>query len=481
LLVVGAVLVLAVVAAFATTRVGVPVLVGFLVLGMLLGSDGPGGVDFDDADLARNVGVVGLAAILYEGGLTTSWRSFRPVIVTSFVLATAGVVITASITAFAAYYLFDLSPPASFLLGAIVGSTDAAAVFATLRFTAIRRRLGRVLEVESGLNDPIAVALTVGMISWLEDPSYRVADVTGLLARQLGLGLVIGVAIGIIASSAFPRIPLSLAPFVPVASVAAAALGFGLADVAGGSGFLSVYIVALFVGNAETPYRRSLRVFHEALAFVAQVVLFIVLGLLVFPSRLASVILPGIALAAVLMFVARPVAVWVSTSFQGFAARERLYLGWAGLRGAIPIVLATFALSSDVGSREKIFNAVFFVVLVSALLQGPSLDPLARRLGLVTERRPHAPAPIEIGAVETLGADILEFEVYEGDSVVGRAVRELGLPREALIAVILRDGQALPPRGSTVVHAHDRLYILSRTSSQQVVQELLEQWESDRD
>ena len=241
-----------------------------------------------------------------------------------------------------------------------------------------------------------------------------------------------------------------------------------------------MYIVALFVGNAETPYRRSLRVFHQALAFVAQVVLFIVLGLLVFPSQLGPVILPGIALAAVLMFAARPVAVWVSTSFQGFAARERLYLSWAGLRGAVPIVLATFALSSDVGSREKIFNAVFFVVLVSALLQGPTLDPLAHRLGLVTERRPHAPPPIEIGAVETLGADILEFEVYDGDSVVGQAVRELGLPREALIAVILRDGQALPPRGSTVVRANDRLYILSRTSSQQVVQKLLEQWESDR-
>jgi cell volume regulation protein A len=180
------------------------------------------------------------------------------------------------------------------------------------------------------------------------------------------------------------------------------------------------------------------------------------------------------------MLVARPLAVWVSTSAQGFAPSERLYLGWAGLRGAVPIVLANFALSSEVGSRDKIFNAVFFVVLVSALLQGPTLDPLARRLGLVTERRPHAQPPIEIGAVETLGADILEFEVYEGDSVVGRAVRELGLPREALIAVILRDGQALPPRGSTTIRANDRLYILSRTSSKRAVQELLEIWESDR-
>ena len=457
-----------------------PVLVGFLALGMLLGSDGPGGIEFDDPELARTVGVVGLAAILYEGGLTISWHSLRRVVVTSVALGTVGVVLTATITAVAAYYLLDVSLAASVLLGAIVGSTDAAAVFATLRFTAIRRRLAHVLEVESGINDPIAVALTIGMIAWLESPSYRVADVIWLLVRQLGLGLVIGVAIGIAASYTFRRLPLALAPFVPVASVAVAALGFGLADVAGGSGFLSVYIVALFIGNTETPYRRSLRVFHEALAFVAQVVLFIVLGLLVFPADLPEVMLPALVLAAVLTLVARPVAVWLSTAFQGFDLRERLFLGWAGLRGAVPIVLATFALSSEIESRDKIFNAVFFVVLVSAALQGPTLDPLARRLGLATERRPHAQPPIEIGAVGTLGADILEFEVYEGDAVVGCFVRELGLPRDALIAVILRDGQALPPRGSTVIHSGDRLYILSRTSSYRAVQALLSGWERER-
>jgi cell volume regulation protein A len=319
------------------------------------------------------------------------------------------------------------------------------------------------------------------MISWLQNPSYRVDDVVGLMIRQLGLGLVIGLAIAIIASRAFRNLPLSLAPYAPVASVAAGALGFGVADVAGGSGFLSVYIVALFMGNTETPYRRALTVFHEALAFVAQVVLFIVLGLLVFPSQLGPVILPSLALALVLMFIARPVAVWISTGVQGFKPSERVFLGWAGLRGAVPIVLATFVLSADVTSSDKIFNAVFFVVLFSALLQGPTLDPLAHRLGLATERRPHAQPPIEIGAVGTLGADILEFEVFEGDSVVGSHVRELALPRDALIAVILRDGQALPPRGSTIIRAEDRLYILARTRSQSAVQELIDRWEAERE
>ena len=376
---------MAVVAAFATTRVGVPLLVGFLALGMLLGSDGPGGIEFDDAHLARVVGVIGLVAILYEGGLTISWRSLNPVLPTAVVLGTVGVILTAAITAVAADYLLGFSRTESFLLGAIVGSTDAAAIFATLRFTTLRSRLARVLEVESGMNDPMAVTLTVGMIAWLDNPAYDVADLVELLIRQLALGALIGIGIGMLASQVFSRIPASVAPFVPVASVATAALGFGVADFAGASGFLSVYIVALFVGNTKSPYKSSLAVFHEAVAFLAQIVLFIVLGLLVFPAELRSVIVPGLALAAVLVFVARPIAVWLSTAFQGFTHRERVFLGWAGLRGAVPIVLATFALSANVASSDKIFNAVFFVVIVSALLQGPTLEPFARRLGLTIE------------------------------------------------------------------------------------------------
>ena len=480
LLIVGGVLVLAVLAAFATTRLGIPLLVGFLGLGMLLGSDGPGGIAFDDAHLARVVGVVGLVAILYEGGLATPVRSLKPVLVTAVSLGTVGVVITAAITAVAAHELLDLSLSESFLLGAVVGSTDAAAVFATLRFTALRRRLGRVLEVESGVNDPMAVALTLGMISWIEDPSFGTMDVLRVLVQQLALGTVIGIGIGTIASQIFRRIPLSLAPFVPVASIATAALGFGIADVADASGFLSVYVVAIFIGNTEMPYRRSLLAFHEALAFIAQVVLFVVLGLLVFPNQLGPVIAPALGVAAVLVFVARPAAAWLATCFLGFTQRERLFLGWAGLRGAVPIVLATFALSEHVGSSNKIFNAVFFVVLVSALLQGPTLEPLARALGLATERRPHAPPPIEIGAVGTLGADMFEFDVAAGDLIVGCPVRELGLPPEALLVVILREGQALPPRGSTVIQAGDRLYVLSRTRGQRAVQDLIESWQEDR-
>ena len=382
ILIAGGVLALAVLAAVGTRRLRVPLLVTFLGLGMLLGSEGLGGIYFDDAELARSIGVVGLLAILFEGGLTTDWSDIRPVILPAFLLSTIGVAVTAAVTGVAAYFLFDLSPAAAFLLGAVVGSTDAAAVFATLRFTTLRRRTAALLGAESSVNDPTAVALTLGLIAWLTKPAYGTDDLALLLVRQLVVGLAIGIALGLIAARLLPRLPRDLAPIAPVASVATAALAYGVADLAGASGFLSVYIVALWLGNTPMPLRRAILTFHEGLAFLAQVVLFIVLGLLVFPSRLGPVALASLALTAALLFAARPAAVLLSTAGFRFSPRERLLLSWAGLRGAVPIVLATFVESAGAGASGTIFNAVFFVVLVSALAQGLTLDPLARRLDL---------------------------------------------------------------------------------------------------
>jgi potassium/hydrogen antiporter len=257
LLIVGGVLAASIVVALGATGAGVPSLVVFLGLGMLLGSDGLGGIEFDDADLARKVGVVALAAILFEGGLATSWRRLREVAVPATLLATVGVVVTALLTGLAAYALFDLSWLESVLLGAVVSSTDAAAVFATLRFTHIRRRLARTLEAETGGNDPMAIALTIGLIDWIEKPSYGIGDLALLLARQLGLGLVIGVALGAVATWTFARLPHSIGAFAPVASVAAGALSFGVADVIGGSGFLAVYLVGLAVGSTPSRFAAS--------------------------------------------------------------------------------------------------------------------------------------------------------------------------------------------------------------------------------
>jgi potassium/hydrogen antiporter len=475
LLVVGAILAASVIVALVAARTGLPVLVAFLGLGMLLGSDGPGGIAFDDAELARRVGIVGLSLILYEGGLQTSWRRLREVAVTALALSTVGVVVSAVVTGLAARALFDLSWLEAILLGAVVSSTDAAAVFATLRFTQIRRRLARTLEAESGGNDPMAIALTVGLISWIEHPqSSSAGELVGLVARQLSLGFVVGVALGFVATRIFARIPPSIAAFVPVASIATAALAFGAADAIGGSGFLAVYLVGLAVGSTPSRFRRQLVAFHEGIAFVAQVTLFVVLGLLVFPSELRKVALSGLALAALLALVARPAAVWTSTAFAGFSQRERVLLGWAGLRGAAPIVVATFVLSSDVSHKETIFNAVFFVVVVSSLAQGTTLEPVARGLGLVYPSPPPEEAPIEVGERSQL--DLIEFPVAADHAVNGSAVRELGLPRNALIAVIHRDGDAIPPRGSTVVRQGDRLFILVPRKERADVEDVFARW-----
>ena len=475
ILAVGAILLAAVFAATVAGRAGVPVLVAFLGLGMLLGSDGIGGIEFSDAHLARTIGIIGLAIILFEGGITTPWRAIRPVLVPATMLSTVGVVVSTAITGVVAHAVFPLSWTAAMLLGAVVASTDAAAVFSTIRVTGLRRRLARVLEAESGANDPIAVALTIGLIQWVEDRSYGIGDLLWLMTHQLAVGLVAGLVIGAAAAWALARLPQEAVQFAPVATVAAGAIGFGLADVAGGSGFLAVYITGLFVGNTATPIRRYLVGFHAGLAFLAQVGLFIVLGLFVFPRQLGPVILPGLALVAVLLFLARPAAVWLSTLFQSFDARERTVLGWAGLRGAVPIVLATYPRAEGLPQSGTIFNAVFFVVLASALIQGPTLEPLARALKVTGRRGTYQP-PLEVAAVDSLGSGLLEFAVDGDSAVAGRYVRELGLPRDALVAVVVRDGQAIPPRGSTQIERGDTLYVLSRKESRRKVEELFEAW-----
>jgi cell volume regulation protein A len=475
LLLVGAILAASIVVALGAARTGLPVLVAFLGLGMLLGSDGPGGIEFDDAKLAREVGTVGLALILYEGGLQTSWRRLRQVAVPAALLSTVGVLVSALLTGLAAHAFFDLSWLEAILLGAVVSSTDAAAVFATLRFTHIRRHLARTLEAESGGNDPMAIALTLGLIAWIERPdAYGVDDLVVLVVRQIGLGLLVGAVLGAIATWVFARIPQSIGAFAPVASIAAAALSFGAADVIGGSGFLAVYLVGLAVGSTPSRYRRQLVAFHEGIAFVAQVALFVGLGLLVFPRDLLHVALPGFALAFLLMLVARPAAVWVSTVVADFTHRERMLLGWAGLRGAVPIVVATFVLSSDVPHKEAVFNAVFFVVVVSAIVQGTTLEWVARWLRLISPAPPVHEPPLEVGPLSKL--DLVDFAVADDHAVNGSAVRELGLPRDALIAVISRDGETLPPRGQTVVQAGDRLFVLVPHNQRADLEDVFARW-----
>jgi potassium/hydrogen antiporter len=476
LLLVGALLAASVLVALGSARTGVPVLVAFLALGMLLGSDGPGGIAFDDPELAREVGIIGLVLILFEGGLQTSWRRLRTVAVPAALLSTVGVVVTALLTGLAAQLLFDLTWLEAILLGAVVASTDAAAVFATLRYTRIRRRLARTLEAESGGNDPMAIALTLGLIAWIESPeSHGLGDLVILVVRQLVLGLAVGAVLAIAATWVFARLPRSVGPFAPVASLSAAGLSFGAADVVGGSGFLSVYLVGLAVGSTPSRYRRQLVGFHEGLAFLAQVAMFVVLGLLVFPHELADVALSGLALALLLVLLIRPAAVWLSTAFNDFTKQEKLLLGWAGLRGAVPIVLATFVLSSEVAPASTIFNAVFFVVVVSAILQGTTLERVAAKLNLLTSVPPKHEPPIELSESSTL--DLLDFVVADDHAIAGAAVREVGLPRTAIIAVVVRDDHSIPPRGSTVIEPGDRLYVLVPHGVRPAVEDVFQRWQ----
>ena len=321
----------------------------------------------------------------------------------------------------------------------------------------------------------MAIALTLGLITWIERPNdYGVADLTLLVVRQLGIGLIVGVALGAAVAWLFARLPESIGGFAPVASLAVAALSFGTADVMGGSGFLAVYLVGLAVGSTPSRYRQHLVAFHEGLAFVAQVVLFIVLGLLVFPHELPAVAFSGLALAMLLVLVIRPLAVWVSTALNDFTWRERLLIGWAGLRGAVPIVLATFVLSSGVPKDDMIFNAVFFVVVVSTILQGTTLERVAGKLKLLSPAPPPGEAPLEVGASSKL--ELIDFVVASDHAIAGAAVREVGLPRSAIIAVIDRGNDSFPPRGSTVLEPGDRLFVLAPRSISQNVQDVFARW-----
>jgi potassium/hydrogen antiporter len=479
ILVAGALLAAGILAAKVADRVRVPGLLLFLGLGMLVGSEGPGGVEFggaEDAELTRTLGTIGLVLILFEGGLSAGWREIRPVLGTAASLALVGTTLTAAIAAVAASWLFGLDTLESLIVGAAIAATDSAAIFAVLRGSQLRRRIARSLEGESGMNDPVALLLVTGFIDWIQDPGYGAENMILNLGVRLGLGTVLGVAIGLAARWAMRNVDLPTPGLYPVASVATAALAYGLAEVGGGSGLLAVYLTALIVGTGPVPARSTMLAFHQGVAWVAQITLFFLLGLLVFPSRLGDVAGDGLLLSAVLILVARPVAAFVASLPSQFSPRERVMLGWAGLRGATPIWLATFPVVAGVEGSDLLFNIVFFVMVSSTLVQGATFDPLARALGLTTSE-PALPRPlVESGVVRRLGGEVVAYRVGEDDAVTGHMVKELGLPREALVNVIVREGSAIPPRGSTQIEAGDELHVLVRREAHREVERLSERW-----
>ena len=463
-------------AAMVADRVRVPGLILFLGLGMLVGSDGPGGVHFDDVELTRTLGTIGIVLILFEGGLSAGWDEIRPVLKPAISLAIVGTVLTAAIAAVAAGLLFDLGTLESLIVGAAIAATDSAAIFAVLRGSTLRRRVARTLEGESGLNDPVAVLLVTGFISLLEDPGYGIEDMVLGFAGELVIGAAVGALVGIGARWAFVRLDFPTPGLYPVASIAAAALAFGLADISHGSGFLAVYLTGLTLGTGIVPAQRTVTAFHQGLSWVAQISLFFLLGLLVFPSQLADVALQGTALALALIFVARPIATLVATLVERYRFRERVMLSWAGLRGAVPIWLATLPVIAGVEGSGLLFNDIFFVVVISTLLQGFTFEPLARMLGLTTDEAALPRPVVETGMIQELGGDVLAIRIAPGDAADGRMVKELGLPRQALVSVIVRDGQAVLPRGSTVIAGGDELHVLVRRERHGEIVQLLDIW-----
>ena len=477
----GALLAVGLGASLLAGRLRIPGLVLFLGVGMAVGSDGLGIIDFgrsfEDIELARSIGIIALALILFEGGLAAGLPEIRPVLKSAVSLAILGTLVTALVTGFAAAWLLGLSTLEGLLVGAILSATDGAAIFALLRTSTLRRRLARTLEGEAGTNDPIAVLLVLGFIEWIQRPDYGIVDMLGLFVTELGIGAVVGTAVGLLAVRAFRGAKLATPGLYPVASLAVVALAFGAADLLHGSGFLAVYLAGLALGSTRSlPARQTITVFHDGIAWVAQLAMFLTLGLLVFPSELPDIALEGTLVAVVLVFVARPVAVVIATAFSRLTARERVVLGWAGLRGAVPVVLATFPLIEGVPGSVDFFNIVFFAVLLSTLLQGATFEPLARRLKATTNE-PALPRPlVEVGTIRRLGADVVEVPIRAGDAAVGARVRDLGLPREALVNVLVRGDEALPPRGSTRLEAGDRLHIVVRQASAQLVREASERW-----
>jgi cell volume regulation protein A len=382
ILVAGALLALGIAASLLAARLRLPALVLFLGLGMLIGSDGLGWIDFNNYRLARLIGTIALVLIMFDGGLSAGWGEIRPVLGSALRLAVAGTILTALIAGLAAAWLFGFSLLEGLLLGAILAATDGAAVFALLRDTRLPRRLRRTLEGEAGFNDPVAVLLLLVVIELIQSSHFDVGDVAVFLVQQVGIGVAVGVGVGrlaIVATGRRAELPTSLAL---VASVASAAISYGAAGALGGSGFLAVYLTGLALGSAPLRHKRVVLAFHEGLASVAEIGMFLALGLLVFPSQLGDVAVKGILLALITAFLARPFAVAVTTWNDGFSRRERALLGWAGLRGAVPVILATFPVIRRVPGSLEFFNIIFFAVLLSAAIQGVTIQTLASTLGI---------------------------------------------------------------------------------------------------
>lgn len=468
ILLASALVVLGILSSKLSARLGLPVLVLFLLVGMLAGEDGPGGIVFNNDQIAHALGSLALAIILFDGGLQTPMSSIKQVWKPASVLATVGVLITAAITGLAAVYILDVPLFYGLLIGAIVGSTDAAAVFSLLRNAGIHinPRLKATLEVESATNDPMAIFLTVGLLEVLVNGLEPGTGLLMLFIKQMGIGSVVGLAAGWLSIKVINRIELMSSGLYPVMVSAFGLLAFGVAANLGGSGFLAIFIAGVVIGNSRFVYQRSTFLFHDGLAWMGQITMFVMLGLLIEPSTLLDVWFQGLLIAVVLILVARPLSVVPVLKFFGFNIREITLVSWVGLRGSVPIILAIYPLIYGLPNANIIFSVVFFVVLISATVQGSTLPFVARKLGL-TEPAPVTPAAVlEISSLGEVDADIVEYRLGEQSRAIGRRLSQIALPEGTVVAMITRKESVIPPRGSTLLAEGDHLFIVLKPETQ---------------
>lgn len=453
----GLVLLASIIGTRVATRVGFPALLFFLLVGVVLGEDGLG-LEFDSVEVARNVCTAALAVILVEGGLTTRFSDIRKVLAPAAALATVGVVVSTLVTAAAAHFLLGFNWQLALLLGAIVSSTDAAAVFSVLRVLPLPRRLAGLLEAESGFNDAPAVILVLlfSVVPFVFEP----AGTVGEIVFELVAGAVIGVAVGFLGALTLRRIALPASGLYPIATFGLGVVAFAAAGSLHGSGFLAAYLSAVVLANSGLPHRSATRSFAEGLGWLAQIGLFVLLGLLVDPSELSRDFVPAIIVGTILLLVARPVSVAVSLVGFRIALREQLFLSWAGLRGAVPIVLATFPIVAGVPGSARLLNIVFVLVVIFTLIQAPSLRRMARLLGL-TGGEATREIQVEAAPLDILDAELLTMKVQSPSRLHNVTILELRLPDPAVITLIIRDGHTFVPLPDTRLATGDELLIVT--------------------
>lgn len=444
-------------------KFGVPTLLLFLGVGVIAGAEGIGKIQFESPHLAQFIGIIALNFILFSGGLDTSWKSIKPIVWQGISLSTLGVLFTATGVGLFVWLITDFTIYEGLLLGAIVSSTDAAAVFSILRSKniALKTNLRPTLELESGSNDPMAYFLTIAFLGLVVNQDQNLVSIIPLFLKQILIGGALGFLFGKLSKIIINRIQMDFEGLYPVLAIALMFLTFSATDTLGGNGFLAVYLCAVFLGNQSLIHKKGIMRMFDGLAWLMQIVLFLTLGLLVNPSQIIPVMGIGLLISTFLIMIARPLGVLISLSFFKMKMRRRWYISWVGLRGAVPIVFATYPLIAGIEKADMIFNIVFFVSLLSVVIQGTTLSTVASWLHVSLPSKVKQRSPVDTFLEEGAKSLMREITIPENHSSVGKRIVDLQFPRKAIIALIMRDGKFITPNGTTSLEDQDTLVVLS--------------------